>query len=106
MTQAEVKTEPETITELEAKLIDRIRQMSIAEQHQFLQFLNETFPELIEVEQEPKKIPEPEIPPIERQQKAVTILQDIANSGGLDIDDPVEWQREQRQDRPLPGRED
>jgi len=94
------------VTELEAKLFDRIRKMSIAEQNQFLQFLNETFPELIEVEQEPKKNPEPEISPIERQQKAVTILQDIANSGGLDIDDPVEWQREERKDRPLPGRED
>ena len=99
-------TQLETVTDLEARLIDRIRKMSIDEQHQFLQFLNETFPELIEVEQEPEKIPEPEIPPIEEQQKAVTILQDIANSGGLDIDDHVEWQREQRQDKPLPGRED
>lgn len=94
------------VTELEAKLFSHIQKMSIDEQHRFLQFLDETFPELIEVEQEPKKIPESEIPPIEQQQKAVTILQDIANSGGLDIDDPVAWQREQRQDRPLPGRED
>ncbi len=85
------------VTELEAKLFSHIQKMSIDEQHQFLQFLDETFPELIEVEQEPT---------IERQQKVVTILQDIANSGGLDIDDPVAWQREQRQDRPLPGRED
>lgn len=82
-------TQIETTTDLEEILIDRIRKMSIDEQHRFLQFLDETFPELIEVEQEPKKIPEPEIPPIEQQQKAVTILQDIANSGGLDIDDPV-----------------
>lgn len=93
-------------TELEAILIDRIRKMSIDEQHKFLQFLDEKFPELIEAEQEPKKILEPETPPIERQRKAVAILQDIANSGGLNIDDPIAWQREQRQDRPLPGRED
>ncbi|MBX7211581.1 MAG: hypothetical protein K1X78_24960 [Verrucomicrobiaceae bacterium] len=33
-------------------------------------------------------------------------LSRIADRGGLDsIDDPVAWQRELRQDRPLPGRE-
>jgi hypothetical protein len=33
-------------------------------------------------------------------------LQRIADAGGLpSIPDPVGWQREQREDRPLPGRE-
>ncbi len=105
MTQLEI--EPETITELEATLIDRIRKMSIVEQYRLLQLINKSVPELIEVEREPiEKSPEPEISPLERQQKAVAILQDIANSGGLNIDDPVAWQREERKDRPLPGRED
>lgn len=35
------------------------------------------------------------------------LFQQIADSGGIQsIGDPVAWQREQRQDRPLPGRED
>lgn len=35
------------------------------------------------------------------------LFQHIADSGGIQsIGDPVAWQREQRQDRPLPGRED
>ena len=32
------------------------------------------------------------------------ILQEIADSGGLGISDPVTWQREVRQDRALPFR--
>ena len=81
--------------------------MLIDQQMKVLELLDKTVPELIEVEQEPiKEILAPEISPIERQQKAVAILQDIASSGGLNIEDPVAWQREQRQDRPLPGRED
>jgi len=38
-------------------------------------------------------------------QKAVDILQKIADNGGPGIDDPVAWQREIRQDNLLPGRE-
>jgi hypothetical protein len=34
--------------------------------------------------------------------RAVQILQEIADSGGLRIDDPVAWQREIRIDRKLP----
>ncbi len=38
--------------------------------------------------------------------KAVAALRALAESGAfLEIDDPVEWQREIRKDRPLPGRE-
>jgi hypothetical protein len=37
-------------------------------------------------------------------QKAVEILQKIADNGGPDIDDPVAWQREIRQDNLLLGR--
>jgi hypothetical protein len=33
-------------------------------------------------------------------------LKEIADRGGLGIEDPSEWQREIRKDRPLPGRED
>lgn len=95
------------MTQIETILVDRIRKMSIDQQMQVLELLDKSVPEPIEVEREPiKEISETELLPIERQQKAVAILQDIANSGGLNIDDPVAWQREQRQDRPLPGRED
>ena len=38
--------------------------------------------------------------------KAAAALRELAESGAfLGIDDPVEWQREIRKDRPLPGRE-
>ncbi|MEN8216976.1 MAG: hypothetical protein ABFS56_11515 [Pseudomonadota bacterium] len=37
-------------------------------------------------------------------QKAVEILQKIADNGGPGIDDPVAWQREIRQDNPLLGK--
>ena len=41
-----------------------------------------------------------------RRQKTVEILEKIAASNVFaDISDPVEWQRELRQDRPLPGRD-
>lgn len=34
------------------------------------------------------------------------LLQELATAGGVQsIEDPVVWQREQRRDRPLPGRE-
>lgn len=35
------------------------------------------------------------------------LLQRFADAGGVkSIEDPLAWQREQRRDRPLPGRED
>jgi heat shock protein HspQ len=40
-----------------------------------------------------------------RGQEMAKILQKIAETGGTNIDDPVAWQREIRQDRSLPGRE-
>ncbi|TAF43121.1 MAG: hypothetical protein EAZ68_08725, partial [Oscillatoriales cyanobacterium] len=42
-----------------------------------------------------------------RRQRIVEILEKIAESNVFaDINDPVEWQRELRQDRPLPGRDE
>ena len=38
------------------------------------------------------------------RQKAVEILQKIADNGGPGIDDPAAWQHEIRQDNPLLGR--
>ncbi len=46
-------------------------------------------------------VKKPELP----GKKMVDILQKIANNGGPGIDDPVAWQREMRQVRPLFGRE-
>ena len=37
-------------------------------------------------------------------QQIAEVLQEIADSGGLEINDPVAWQREVRQDRILPFR--
>jgi hypothetical protein len=51
---------------------------------------------------EDEPIPKPNFP----SQSAVDILQAIADNGGPNIDDPVAWQREMRQDRPLPFREE
>ena len=43
--------------------------------------------------------------PTLRRQKIVEILEKIAATNVFaNISDPVEWQRELRQDRPLPGR--
>ena len=42
----------------------------------------------------------------ERRERALAALQRLAARGGIrSIPDPVAWQREQRKDRPLPGRE-
>jgi hypothetical protein len=42
-----------------------------------------------------------------RRQRIVEILEKIAASNVFpNISDPVEWQRELRQDRPLPGRDE
>lgn len=44
----------------------------------------------------------------ERGRRMASALQRVADAGGAlaGIADPVEWQREIRQDRPLPGREE
>ncbi len=39
------------------------------------------------------------------KQTAGEILQEIADRGGLGVSDPQAWQREIREDRPLPFRE-
>lgn len=101
MTQLEATTEPKVITELEAKLIDRIHKMSIVEQYRLLKLIDKSVPETV-VED-----PEPEMSPLERRQRLVEIVSSLADRGGVMPGvDLVEWQREQRQDRPLPGRED
>lgn len=42
-----------------------------------------------------------------RRRSAVAALEELARRGAFDeIEDPVAWQREIRQDRPLPGREE
>ncbi|VFN05828.1 MAG: hypothetical protein BECKG1743E_GA0114224_109234, partial [Candidatus Kentron sp. G] len=41
---------------------------------------------------------------ISKGKQATSILQEIADSGGLGIRDPLAWQREVREDRPLPFR--
>lgn len=42
-----------------------------------------------------------------RRQRIVEILEKIAeNNVFAEISDPVEWQRDLRQDRPLPGRDE
>ncbi|MEK8017474.1 MAG: hypothetical protein VSS75_011450 [Candidatus Parabeggiatoa sp.] len=48
------------------------------------------------------ELPKPEL---SANNKAIEILQKIADNGGPGIDDPVAWQREMRQDNPLVGRE-
>ena len=39
-----------------------------------------------------------------RGRKMAEALAKLAARGGLSIDDPIAWQRQQREDRPLPGR--
>ena len=43
---------------------------------------------------------------LEKTKKALEHLRNIARAGGLtnEIPDPVQWQRDIRKDRPLPGR--
>lgn len=43
--------------------------------------------------------------PIRQNRDAVRFLEEIAARGGVDISDPVAWQRAEREDRPLPGRD-
>lgn len=40
-----------------------------------------------------------------QRESIVSLCQEIADAGGLGIQDPQAWQREVRQDRPLPLRE-
>nr|VFJ51224.1 MAG: hypothetical protein BECKFM1743A_GA0114220_1009117 [Candidatus Kentron sp. FM]VFJ51322.1 MAG: hypothetical protein BECKFM1743C_GA0114222_1009517 [Candidatus Kentron sp. FM]VFK08886.1 MAG: hypothetical protein BECKFM1743B_GA0114221_1008416 [Candidatus Kentron sp. FM] len=49
----------------------------------------------------PRAVEEPETG---KTKRAMEIAQEIADSGGLGIDDPVAWQREVREDRALPFR--
>ena len=44
----------------------------------------------------------PKQPDLDDGKSAVDILQEIADEGGLGIDDPVAWQKEIREDRELP----
>lgn len=48
-----------------------------------------------------------ELTPEERARRMCEALEAIAAAGTFDhIDDPVEWQREVRKDRPMPGRDE
>jgi hypothetical protein len=42
----------------------------------------------------------------ERRQRLAEALERLTETSLSKIPDPVEWQRQQRKDRPLPGRED
>lgn len=42
---------------------------------------------------------------VSNNRKAVSILREIAARGRVLVPDPVAWQREVREDRPLPGRD-
>lgn len=54
-----------------------------------------------------KPQPEPEDVRRARRQVAVDALRELAAAGGISsIPDPLAWQRDIRQDRPLPGREE
>jgi len=50
--------------------------------------------------------PKNELSPKERREKMAALLKEISDRGGLGIDDPVAWQREIRQDRKLPFRDE
>lgn len=51
-------------------------------------------------------VPETNQASLARSRKAVEILEQLSKLDPFrDIEDPVEWQREIRKDRPLPGRE-
>lgn len=91
----------ETTTEMEEILIDRIRNMSIEQQMKVLEFLDTSTPKKIVEEAET------EMSSLERRQRLVEIMKRLAARGGVMMGvDVVEWQREERKDRPLPGRED
>ena len=91
----------ETTTEMEEILIDRLRNMSIEQQMKVLEFLDTSTPKKIVEEAET------EMSSLERRQRLVEIMKRLAARGGVMMGvDVVEWQREERKDRPLPGRED
>lgn len=96
------------MTQLEAILVDRIRKMSIDQQMKVLEFLDNSMPASIkETLETAVEEPEAEMSDLERRQRLVEIMRRIAARGGVMMGvDVVEWQREERKDRPLPGRED
>ena len=52
-------------------------------------------------------LPEDEQALAERRESLLALLEELAALNTFaEIDDPVEWQREIRRDRPLPGRDD
>ena len=82
---------------LEAEILDRLKELSIADWKQVLQFLD-----ALAIEARKRAIP-----PEERRKRLADLARKIAERGTAFADvDPVEWQREQRKDRPLPGREE
>ncbi|WP_374687121.1 hypothetical protein [Promineifilum sp.] len=52
-------------------------------------------------------VPEAEETLEDRRQRVADALYELSMSGAFaEIDDPITWQREIRQDRPLPGRDE
>ncbi len=101
-------TQIKTATELEEILFNRIRKMSIEQKMQVLEFFDTSI--LKTTESTPAMVmedAEPGLSPLERRQRLVEIVSSLDDRGGVMPGvDLVAWQREQRQDRPLPGRED
>lgn len=54
---------------------------------------------------EPQELPDSDLSAKERHARGIAAMKRLAARGGLGIEDPVAWQREIREDRPLPGRE-
>lgn len=91
------------MTPLETTLIDRIRHLSIAQQRQVLQFIDRSISS--SGERFPSANPQLELSPVERRKKLAAIMRRLAARGGIMRGvDVLAWQREQRQDRSLPGR--
>ena len=88
-------TEPATT--LEQAIGDRLKELSTADRARVLRFVEE-----LAIEARKRTIP-----PEERRRRLAAIARKIAERGTAFADvDPVEWQREQRKDRPLLGREE
>ncbi len=69
-----------------------------------IDYLDERYLELLyKITRQFPRIPK-EMQVSEQKQKIVALFQEIADSGGLGIENPDMWQRETRKDRPLPFR--
>ena len=82
------------MTQLESKILEQVKSLSKAQQDQVLQFVSM-------LARESKS---PPLDTLKHRKQLVAILRGIADRGALETVNPVAWQREQRQERILPGR--